>query len=195
MIRAGFTFENPLTQSQWLVVESDAETDGMGWTLEVRCVPNSGPDLVEHLHLTWTETFEIISGVAFYKLDGVRKKANAGETIVMPPRRPHIHPWNAGDTVLVYRQVSSFGQRNSQAVEDVIGVFATLFGLARESKVGKGGLPKNPLQFAATAGTLARYDGYDARFPIPMQKLLAATFGKLSERLGYDGVYSEYLNG
>jgi quercetin dioxygenase-like cupin family protein len=193
MIRAGFTFENPLTQSGWVVIESDAETNGMGWTLEIRCAPKARPDILEHLHLTWTETFEIISGVAHYKLDGLQKTANAGETIVMPPRQPHIHPWNAGDTELVYRQVTKFERPNPQAVQDVIGVFATLFGLARERKVSKSGLPKNPLQFAATARTLARYDGYDPRFPIPMQKVLAATLGRLAEALGYKGVYPQHV--
>jgi quercetin dioxygenase-like cupin family protein len=185
--------ENPLTQSRWLILESDTETNGMGWTLEIRCVPQAGPDILEHLHLTWTETFEIISGVAHYKLDGVQKTAMAGDTIVMPPRQPHIHPWDAGDTEMVYRQVSKFEQANPPAVQDVIGVFATLFGLAREGKVGKRGLPRNPLQFAATVRTLTRYEGYDVRFPILMQDFLAATLGRLAEALGYKGVYPQYV--
>ena len=142
MIRTGFTFNNPLTESRWMVVESDAETGGMGWRLEVRCLPGASADILEHRRLTWTETFKIISGVAHCKVDGV---------------------------------------------------FATLFGLAGEGKVGRQGLPKNPLQFAATARALARYDSYDARFPIPMQKLLAATLGRLAETLDYKSVYPEYV--
>ena len=84
MIRAGFTFNNPLTESRWVVVESDAETGGMGWTLEVCCLPGANPDILEHRHLTWTETFKIISGVAHYKVDDVQQTAAAGDTIVMP---------------------------------------------------------------------------------------------------------------
>jgi hypothetical protein len=194
MIRAGFTFENPLTRSRWLILESEAETNGLGWTLEIHCVPKAGPDILEHRHLTWTETFEILSGAAQYKLDGVRKTAASGDTIVMPPRQPQIHPWNAGDSEMVYRQTTRFEQPNPQAVQDVLGVFVTLFGLAREGIVGKNGLPRNPLQFAATARALARYDSYDARFPIPMQNLLALTLGRLAETLGYNGVYSRYVN-
>ena len=193
MIRAGFTFNNPLTGSRWLVVESDAETGGTGWTLEVRCLPGANPDILEHRHLTWTETFKIIAGIAHYKVDGVQQTAAPGDTIVMPPGRPHIHPWNAGDSELVFHQVTRFVQANTTAVQDVIGVFATLFGLAGEGKVGRQGLPKNPLQFAATARALARYDSYDARFPIPMQKLLAATLGRVAEALGYKGVYPQYV--
>lgn len=57
---------------------------------------------------------------------------------------------------MVYRQINEFERRNSQAVTDVLGVFATLNGLTLEGKVGSKGLPKNPLQFAATLRTLVR---------------------------------------
>ncbi|MBK8900283.1 MAG: cupin domain-containing protein [Anaerolineaceae bacterium] len=193
MIRAGFTFNNPLTESHWLVVESDAEAAGMGWTLEVRYLPGANPDILEHRHLTWTETFKIVSGVALYKVGGVQQTAVTGDTIVMAPGQPHIHPWNAGDSELIYHQVTRFAQANATAVQEVIGVFATLFGLAGEGKVGRQGLPKNPLQFVATARALAKYDSYDVRFPIPMQKLLAVTLGRVAEALGYKSVYPEYV--
>jgi quercetin dioxygenase-like cupin family protein len=103
MIRAGFIFENPLTQSRVEVLEGDAETKGTGWLLEVHCIPKAPSDIPEHLHLTWTETFEIISGTAYYKLDGIQKTAKAGEKFVVLARHLHIHPWNAGDTEMVYR--------------------------------------------------------------------------------------------
>jgi hypothetical protein len=193
MIQAGYTFQNPLNQSHWLVIESDTETGGMGWMLEVRCAPNARPDIIEHLHLTWTETFEIISGKAHYKLNGVQKTAETGETIVMSPRQPQIHPWNAGETEMVFRQVTRFEKPDPQAVQDVLGVFVTLFGLAREGKIAKNGLPKNPLQFVATAKTLAIYDSYDGKIPIPLQKLTIAAFGWLAEALGYRGVYPRYV--
>jgi hypothetical protein len=35
MIRAGFTIENPMTKSCTVVLESDAETNGMGWLQDV----------------------------------------------------------------------------------------------------------------------------------------------------------------
>jgi len=195
MIRAGFTIESPLTKSRTTVLESDGETGGMGWLLEVHCPPKAGPDIAEHLHLSWTESFEIVSGTALYKLDGVQKTAQAGEKIVMPPGHPHIHPWNGGDTPLVYRQRDRFAQANPAAVQDVLGVFATVAGLAREGKVDSMGRPKNPLQLTATLRTLSQYDGYDASLPIPAQKFLAATLGWLANALGYRAVYPRYVEG
>jgi hypothetical protein len=67
--------------------------------------------------------------------------------------------------------------------------------MTREGKLDKRGLPKNPLQFAATLRTLTKYDGYDASVPIPAQKILAATLGRLAEAIGYKAVYPQYLNG
>lgn len=194
MIRAGFVIESPTTQSRTVVVESDAETRGAGWLLEVTCVPKAGPDVTEHLHLTWTETFEILKGTACYKLDGVQKTARAGETFTVQPRQLHVHPWNAGEGELVFRQRNDFGQSTPEAVQDVLGVFATLAGLARQGKVDRRGLPKNPLQLAATLKTLIRHGGYDASLPIPVQNFVVATLGRLAEGLGYRGVYPEYVD-
>ncbi len=193
MIRAGFTIENPMTKSRTIVVEGDAETKGMGWLLEVHCAPQMRSDVPEHLHLTWTETFEIISGSAHYKLNGIQKRAEAGEKFVVLPRELHIHPWNAGDTEMVYRQTNRFEQRSPQAVQDVLGVFATRAGLAREGKVDSNGRPKNPLQLGITIRTLNRYGGYDARTPMAVQNFLGATLGRLAEVLGYKAVYPQFV--
>ena len=194
MIHAGFTIENPLTQSRTIVLKSDAETQGSGWLLEHHSIPHAPPDIPEHLHLTWTETFEIIAGEAFYKLDGVQKTAAAGDTILVPPRHTHIHPWNAGETELVYRQCNVFDPPNAQAVQDVLGVFATRAGLAREGKVNQRGEPKNPLQQAATLKTLNKHGGYDAKLPRWVQDMLAATLGSLAEALGYRAIDPQFVH-
>ena len=188
MIRAGFMIENPLTHSRTTVVESDTETKGMSWLLEVACIPNARPDIAEHVHLTWTETFEILKGTAHYKVGGVQRMAQAGETFIVLPGQRHIHPWNAGDSELVYRQRSEFGHASPEAVQEVLGVFATIAGLARAGKVDKRGFPSNPLQLAATMRTLGKHGGYDTSIPIGVQKLIAGTLGLLAEWLGYRGV-------
>lgn len=192
MIGAGFSIENPRTGNRIVVLEGEAESRGEGWLLEVTCPPNAGPDIAEHLHLTWTERFEIVSGTARYKLNRAEKTAQAGETVVFPPGRPHIHPWNGGSSPLVYRQRDHFGQATPGAVRDVLGVFATVADLARAGQVDAAGLPKHPLQLAATLRTLGQYGGYDAALPIPLQRFLAATLGRLANGLGYRGVAPKY---
>ena len=193
MIRAGFVIENPITKSKTRVIESDAETNGQGWLLEITCVPHARPDIPEHLHQTWTERFEIITGTAYYKLDGVQKSAQAGDTFTVLPGQAHIHPWNAGDTVVVFRQKTDFGEANPQIVQEVLGVFATIARLAQQGKVTERGLPKHPLQLAASLRLLNKHGSYDQSLPIPVQKLLSATLGRFAELLGYKGVDPQLL--
>ena len=69
MIRAGFTTTDPASGTRMVVIESDAETNGNGWTIEVYCPPHAPPHVLEHLHLSWTETFEILSGIAIRVTD------------------------------------------------------------------------------------------------------------------------------
>jgi quercetin dioxygenase-like cupin family protein len=193
MIRAGFTIESPRTQSVTTILQSDAETNGMGWELEVTCQPNTEADIEEHLHLTWTETFEILSGTAHYKLNGQQKTAEAGQSFVVRPGEKHIHPWNAGETVMVYRQTDKFPAPSPAAVQEVLGTFATLAALTREGKVGDNGRPKNVWQLMATLRTLPNTAATMCNCPSPCKTGLAATLGRLAESLGYRGVYERYL--
>ena len=189
MIESGFSTTDPITGTRTQMIESDRN----GWVLEVHCPPGAPAHILEHVHLSWTETFEIVSGTAHYRLDRVQKSARAGSRIEMPAGQPHIHPWNAGTTAMVYRQINQFNVPNEEAADDVIGVFATINGLAREGKLRKDGLPKNPLQFAATLRTLVKHQGFDAKVPVSIQRFVAATLGKLAEGLGYRSSYPKYL--
>ncbi|MBI3169971.1 MAG: cupin domain-containing protein [Chloroflexi bacterium] len=192
MIKAGFTFEHPLTKTRLTVLESDAETNGMGWLLEVTRKARAKPDIAEHLHMTWTETFEIVSGTAKYSLDGIEKTAKAGESFVVEPRHLHIHPWNETDEVLVYRQKNRFEKASPAAVQDVLGIFATGAGLVRDRKIPKKGYQKL-LQQAITVRTLIRHGGYTAKPSIFIQNLLGYTLGTLAAMLGYKAVYPKYV--
>ena len=194
MIHAGFTIDNPFTKSHMVVLESDVETKGNGLLFEVRCPPKGRHELGEHLHLTYTETTEIVSGTAYYKLDGSQHTAKTGEKFVVLPRHAHTTPWNAGDSEMVYRQRSQFERPNPQAVQDFFGIFATIARLARDGKVNDNGFPKQPLQMGTTLKALIKYGTYDATIPIPVQNFIAATLGSLGEALGYKAVYPQDVN-
>ena len=191
MIRAGFTFEHPITKTRTVVLESDAETNGMGWLLEVTRTSKSGSDLGEHLHLTWTETFEILKGTAKYRLDGDERIAKAGESFVVEPRHFHVHPWNATDEELVYRQRDRFEQPSPAAVQDILGIFATRTGMARDGIRYKG-FPKLLFQ-SATIRTAVKHGNYVASPSMAMQNVLASTLGLLGELLGYKAVNPKYV--
>jgi mannose-6-phosphate isomerase-like protein (cupin superfamily) len=191
MIRAGFTFEHPITKTHTVVLEAAAETGGMGWLLEVTRYSAAGSDLGEHLHQTWTETFEIIKGTAKYSLDGTESTAKAGESFVVQPGHFHIHPWNANEEELIYRQRSRFDQPNPAAIQDILGIFATRTGMIRDG-IRLKGLAKVLMQ-SATIRTAIRHGNYVAKPSIAVQKLLSSTLGLLGEVLGYRAVRAKYV--
>ena len=193
MITAGFETTDPVTGTHIIVIKGAAETAGRGWVTEVHCPAGALPYVMAHVHHTWTETFEILEGTASYRLGKDVHTIRAGESVVMPPNVAHVHPWNTGSGELVYRQINDFGAATPDAVHDVIGAFATINGLAREGRVWKG-MPKNPLQAAATLRTLAKHRGFDAAIPIALQLALSATLGRFAEAVGYRGVYDRYLS-
>jgi mannose-6-phosphate isomerase-like protein (cupin superfamily) len=193
MISPGFETTDPITQTRIVVVKGAREMDGRGWVIEGHCPQGAAPAFVAHVHRTWTETFEILQGSATCRLGTAERRVETGDTIVMPPNVAHVHPFNTGSGVMVYRQTNDFGASTPEAVDDVLGAFATIFGLAREGRVGKRGMPKNLLQLAATGRTLNKHGGFDAAMPISLQLGLSATLGRLAETLGYRGVYDRYL--
>ncbi len=191
MIRAGHVITNPSSKGTITVLESDVETKGMGFYLEYRMPAGARPDVPEHMHITWAETFEIISGECKYRLDGKKRTARAGDVVVLPPAVRHIHPWNNGQTELVMRQRSEFDKPSPQAVQDTLGVFSTLADLGPDQR-NANGQPKNILFSFAVLRTLAKHGGYDARMPIGTQKILNATVGLLAELIGIRGVSKKY---
>ena len=192
MISAGFETTDPITQTRTVVIAGALETSGRGWVLEVHC-PQGAAAFLPHVHRTWTETFEVLQGSAICRVGAEQHRLAAGDSIVMPPNVPHAHPWNAGTGVMVYRQTNDFGASAPDAVDDVLGAFATIHGLAREGRVGKRGLPKNLLQFAATGRAYTKHGSFDAAVPIALQLGLSATLGRLAEALGYRAVYDRYF--
>jgi hypothetical protein len=96
--------------------------------------------------------------------------------------------------MMVFRHTNDFGALTPEAVHDVLGAFATINGLAREGRIGKNGIPKNPLQIAAMIRTLSKYGGFDASVPIPIQLFMGATLGRVAEALGYRAIYDRYLH-
>ncbi len=192
-LKPGFSTVDPRTGTRMRLVEGNDEQDGMGWVLEVECPAGVASSIKAHLHTSWTETFEILHGSARFVLDGREGAIEKGESIVVPPGHTHVHPWNAGDGMMQYRQTNRFDRRDLDAVDDVLGTFATINGLAREGKVRGDGLPRNPLQFAATIRTLVKHEGFDATVPVWLQRVLAATLGRLAEALGYRAVDPKFI--
>ena len=183
-VQVGAKATNSRTGSTWELVElSDT-------TFVVRYSVPSGikkPEVAEHYHVGWHEEFHVKSGNAFYELDGKEGVASAGEIIVMPQRVKHVHPYSSSEEALVIEQHGIVSNHAPNAITETLGFFFTMFEWEADGriKLDKTGLPRHPMKFALAGRVLGRAGGYDARIPKPIADFGSATFGRLSEVLGY----------
>src|SRR5579859_6666135 len=98
MIRAGETIYNRVTGVRLTVCKTQEQTKGDGFEVEyIIDADSEGRDVNNvwpHLHMWWTETFEILSGSGRYSLEGYQYDVKAGDVITFPPEQAHKHPWN-----------------------------------------------------------------------------------------------------
>ncbi|MBX3004053.1 MAG: cupin domain-containing protein [Anaerolineales bacterium] len=193
MIEAGFVAENPQAGVRAVVGKTQKETQGNGFQIEYFYRAHSGQDLPAHLHMWWEEKFEILSGSCTYQLDSKQYVAKAGDTVILPAKKAHIHPWNTGDEELHMIQTDTFEHASPEAVIDTLNTIATQYGLARDGKVDAKGNP-SPLQLAVSMQSLLKHGGYLAGPPPVAQKVLFGLLGGIGYALGYRSSYPEYLN-
>ena len=178
MAKAGDIIDNPVTGERIVVLQSAQETDGELFAFELSIKPH-GFVSVEHIHLKQEEIFEVTRGTIHFRIYGKEADAVAGQRIVVPAGTPHSW-WNASDeeastTVWVRPAL------NSESV------FETLFGLARDGKTNKHGLP-NIFQLAVI---VAEYKETKVLLPSPVYGLLKL-LTPLARLLGYRPSYPQY---
>ncbi len=147
MAKAGDTLLNPVTGERMVFLKTARDTDGKVWQAEFFVPPHGGRSAVAHFHPLYAEQFDILTGAARYWVGGVEKDAGPGDVFITPTGTPHKHPWSTSDEVLHIRQTIELPTPDLQLLQRVDVFFETLYGLARDGKVGKDGLP-HPLQFA-----------------------------------------------
>src|SRR5260370_17807680 len=108
MATAGQTFENPLTGERMVFRKTAHDTNGTLLEIEFFIKPHTGKGLGAHIHPSFDERFEIISGSACYIIGQDACFAAAGDVVVLPKAIPHVHPWNAGDNLLHVRPAIPF---------------------------------------------------------------------------------------
>ena len=135
-----------------------------------------------HVHPNQEERFEIIGGPVMFKVAGTERLYQPGEVAVVPAGTPHVW-WNASR-----EEVTTLVQLRPALNTETF--FETFFGLARDGKVGKNGLP-NPLQMMVFARD---YRG-EMQLPPPAQQILmpiAMLLAPVARSLGYKGRYDRY---
>jgi hypothetical protein len=167
------------------------ETAGRRFVLEYVNRPFAGQFAVPaHFHPAYTETFEILTGRAMYRLGSEERFAQVGDRLVFPPGVVHVHPWSASDEELQVRQTADADPPDLEGLLASLQAAITIFGLASAGRVNARGLP-NPLQLAVLADTTIPAT-YLAGVPRPLQRLGFRILAALGRASGYRATYPEF---
>jgi mannose-6-phosphate isomerase-like protein (cupin superfamily) len=179
--KAGNVFNNPITGESGYVRVGTEETDGRLLVTDLRVRPG-GAVLGAHLHPTIDERFTVVRGKIGYIRGDQKGVIEAGQSVDLPKGIPHDW-WNAGENearvIVEIRPATRFEQ-----------MVVTLFGLAREGRTNKKGMP-NLLQLAVISQEFA--DVVQFMNPPPsVQRLLFAVLAPLGRLMGYKAIYPHY---
>jgi quercetin dioxygenase-like cupin family protein len=90
MAIAGETITHPVNGEQITFIRTSADTDGALAELEFR-LPAGMTPCPEHVHPKSTETIAVHEGALRVMIDGRLHDVAAGESIALPPGRPHTY--------------------------------------------------------------------------------------------------------
>jgi quercetin dioxygenase-like cupin family protein len=185
MAKAGDVIENPITGERITFLKTTRETDGELLRFEYVVPPRFF--IPEHFHPRQEERHEVLSGTLRGRVGGQERDYSEGERVVGPAGVPHA--WKNPSSEEELRFVSEL--RPPLVFETIL---ETTFGLARDGKSTKQGIPKNPLQIAVLADE-SRGMFYASRVPIAVQEAVLELFAVLASvgrLLGYKARYPEY---
>jgi mannose-6-phosphate isomerase-like protein (cupin superfamily) len=184
-------FENPKQGQRVRFLTLPAETGGRGFTLEYVYRPFTGETAVPaHIQTAATETFDILSGEAKYRVGRKEGSARAGDRIVLPAGVAHVHPWSVSGEELHVRQTTEVDPPDGAGLVASLQALVTLFGLATAGKVDDKGLP-NLLQLAVLIRSTMPAT-YIAGIPIAVQRGVFGGLARLGEAFGYRAAYPAY---
>ena len=134
----------------------------------------------EHIHLKQEEIFEVTMGTIRFRIHGKEADVVVGQSVVVPAGTPHTL-WNASDEE-VAMSVCVRPALNAETA------FEILFGLARDGKTNKHGLP-NIFQMAVIVADYQ--DIIKVLVPPPVRGLLKLLTPP-ARLLGYRSSYPQY---
>ena len=182
MDRRGQVFENPVTGER-VVMLTDPDTHPDRVLVAHLYVTPGGRVATEHFHPSLTERFHVIRGQVGFLIDGEEHVLGPGDRATVE-QGVHHDWWQMGDeTAEVVVEVAP-----GDGFLEMVG---TLFGLARDGKVNRRGLP-GLLQLAVTANTYR--DVMVITSPPPwVQRPLFLMLASIGHTTGLKPAYPEYL--
>jgi mannose-6-phosphate isomerase-like protein (cupin superfamily)/uncharacterized protein YndB with AHSA1/START domain len=184
MARAGDTLVDPTSGDRLVFLRTAAETDGGLLEYELTFTPR-GFSARDHLHPKQSEQHEVLEGSLGLIVGGRELRLGPGDSETVPPNTQHrifktqAEPLHARFTL-------------RPALDSEV-LLETLFGLARDGKVGKSGNP-TPLQLAVILSEFAEL-GRPPRPSAPVQRALFAPLAALGKAKGLRARYPAYSAG
>jgi quercetin dioxygenase-like cupin family protein len=181
MAKSGDVIENPVSGERVTFYQTAAETGGelLRWEHALR--PGARVPY-DHIHSVQEERFEVVAGTAAVRVGKDMQVLKAGDALVIPAGTAHGLT-NPGDDEL--RVMSELRAAMNTEV-----YFETVFGLARDGKVGKNGVP-NLLHAAVIVRDLGEKGGVPGA-PMFLQLACVIVLAAIGRRLGYKGRYEKY---
>lgn len=165
--------------------ETRSSSGGAAFVIDWFVPPGRRLVALPHVHPDHVEVFEIVSGVARYRVGRHVRERSAPHAYGVPPGALHVHPANAGDTELHVRQSVRADPPDPRLVDGVERFFETTFALDQRGEVYGIGLFRDPLQSAITLHDLLFPFAYLAWVPIPVQRALLGRLAGVARRRGY----------
>lgn len=181
MARCGDVLEHPVTGERivWRRVARDTGGELLEGDMFAR--PGAHP-AAAHVHPNQEECFHVLAGSVKLRVGGEESVLSAGQRGSVPAGRPHTW-WNVGDDEAHILVEFTPAMRTEM-------FFETFFGLAKDGKTNKKGLPN----LLSMATILREYDDEVrlARPPLVVQRALFRPLAAVGRRLGYRGWYPQY---
>jgi mannose-6-phosphate isomerase-like protein (cupin superfamily) len=184
MARAGDTIENPITGERMTFLATSEETGGEFVKIKDE-LPAGSVGVPMHYHLAYTETFEVLQGKLDVCVSGKKTHVvlKSGESVHVPIRTPHRF-WNGGDEPGVFVCEIRPARQWEKSIR-------TAFGLARDGKTNRFGIPTNVWELAL----LYELSGsYITGIPLFLQRGVFGSLARIARWKGYDPEFPQYTS-
>jgi mannose-6-phosphate isomerase-like protein (cupin superfamily) len=180
--RRGESFENPVTGERAVVLTDPYEHPERVLVAHLFVAPG-GRVALAHRHPNSRERFHVLAGQVGFKIAGEERTLGPGDAAEVPVET--VHDW------------WQVGEEEASVVVEVapgdrfVEMIGTFFGLARDGKVDRKGMP-HPLQLAVTAAAY-RDTMIPASPPEAVQRVAFGILGPIGRALGRQPTYQQYL--
>lgn len=178
MVKQGEAYANPRTGTRVEVEELRPEQ-----LVFVRRYPSASGEADPHVHLDFSQSWEVLSGTATLAVDGATQTLTAGERVEVGTGQKHQDPYNETEGELAVRwrvePVTEF-------VEGYLNAYAHL--LARDGLNDQDEFPMLQL-FVILNATRAR--SYAGNVPVPLQRATLPLLAALGRIRGYRPQYDD----